>query len=282
VDEDQDVPLACQTAIVKRRHRRASAGAGLARYGSWAQHLEVEAALREEDEEEEADPRSADSGDGAGSDDASESRLTAPAASRRKTGVLTAASNAAVQGSAESAAVSTGAARRPTRKSVAPSKVTRQSHYCMAVPVLRLAASRNPSMHCMAVPVLRLAASRNPSMLPAMANIVETTMVRSCEQAQAGYKTGSSSAAVRVAGLSHELSDLAAQLLPEEHASHAKHADASGINDAPLRALLVDSWQGQVLARCIAETARGARASDVPCPMLHSHDRSASTYSITQ
>jgi len=96
-------------------------------------------------------------------------------------------------------------------------------------------------------------------------------MGRSCEQVQAGYETGSSSAAVRVAGLSHELSDLAAQLLPEERASHAKRADASSTVDAPLRARLVESWQGQVLARCIAEAARGARA----CLTLHSHDRSA-------
>ena len=75
-------------------------------------------------------------------------------------------------------------------------------------------------------------------------------MGRSCEQVQAGHGTGSSSAAVHVAGLSHELSDLAAQLLPEERASHAKRTGASGTDDAPLRARLMHSWQGQVLAGC--------------------------------
>ena len=141
MDEDEDVPLACQTAIVKRRHRRASAGAGLARYGSWAQHSELEAALREEDEEEGANAGSADSDDGAGSDDASESRLTVPASTRRKTGVLTAASNAVVHGTAEGTAVSRGTARRPPRKSVAPSKVTSQVQLSDVTPVLRMAAS---------------------------------------------------------------------------------------------------------------------------------------------
>ena len=143
---DEEVPLACQTAIVKRRHRRASAGAGLARYGSWAQHSDLEAALREEDEEEEADAGSADSEGGGGSDDASESRLTAPAASRRKTGVLTAASNAEVQRTAESAAVSRGAARRPPRKSVAPSKVTTNRKGSVPFSSAASSASRNPSM----------------------------------------------------------------------------------------------------------------------------------------
>ena len=127
---------------MKRRHRRASAGLGLARYGSWAQHSELEAALREEDEDEEANAESADSDDGGGSDDASESRLTAPAASRRKTGVLTAASNAAVPGAAECTAVSRGAMRRPPRKSVAPSKVTSQAQVSSAASVLQLPATQ--------------------------------------------------------------------------------------------------------------------------------------------
>ena len=41
---EDEVPLACQTAIVKRRHRRTSA-MPVSRYGSWAQQAELEAAL---------------------------------------------------------------------------------------------------------------------------------------------------------------------------------------------------------------------------------------------
>ena len=41
------MPLACQTAIVKRRHRRTSA-MPVSRYGSWAQQAELEAALLED------------------------------------------------------------------------------------------------------------------------------------------------------------------------------------------------------------------------------------------
>ena len=126
VDGDAEVPLACQTAIVKRRHRRASAGVGLARYGSWAQHAELEAALREEDECEEGNADIADSDDGQTSDCPSESQVAAAAVSRRRASVLTTASNALPQSVAESTAAARS--RRPARKSVAPAAQVRKWH----------------------------------------------------------------------------------------------------------------------------------------------------------
>ena len=115
--------MACQTAIMKRRHRRASAGAGLARYGSWAQHSELEAALRQEEGEGKSD--GAESDDGDSSDGASEVPSAAAAPSRRKTIVLAAASNSIQRGTDRTSgrAVSQAALHRPQRKSMAATKV---------------------------------------------------------------------------------------------------------------------------------------------------------------
>ena len=48
--------------------------------------------------------------------------------------------------------------------------------------------------------------------------------------------------------LSQNLTDLAAQLLPGEQVRDGKRTGAPGDDDAPLRARLVESWQGQVLS----------------------------------
>ena len=61
-EDEEEVPLACQTAIVKRRHRRTSA-MPVSRYGSWAQQAELEAALLEDPQE--AAAQSEDDSEGA-------------------------------------------------------------------------------------------------------------------------------------------------------------------------------------------------------------------------
>ena len=62
--------------------------------------------------------------------------------------------------------------------------------------------------------------------------------------------------------LSHKLADLAAQLLPDERVRDRNRIGALGEDDAPLRARLVESWQGQVLtsARRASTLLRSSRA----------------------